>query len=206
MGKPPEEGQIWEWRGFGQISRETSAIVETLPIRNGIRDLTGTDLYLISPTSEQNVKLRLTEKGWVLKFKLLLDKQPDGIELYHESARWTFAFPVTLTTIQLAARLLDVTVPDDALYGDSFDSDHALAFLGQATPALVQVGTKKVRSQYNLAGGWVEVANVVFGKRQVQSLSLHSVNVEAVERMIEQVHPDGGLTAMNYVEACRRYS
>ena len=73
MSKPPEEGQIWEWRGFGEVSREIATHVESLPIRNGIRDLPGTDVYLIPPTSEQNVKLRLTDRGWVLKFKRLLE-------------------------------------------------------------------------------------------------------------------------------------
>ena len=204
MSKPPEEGQIWEWRGFGKISPEIAAHVESLPIRNGIRDLPGTDVYLIPPASEQNVKLRLTDRGWVLKFKWLLDKQPGGIELYHETARSTFAFPISLTTIQQAARLLEVTLPEAALNCDSFDRAQAIASLSQATPAIVQVETKKVRSQYQLAGGWLEIADVMFGNRRIQSLSLHSQNIESVERMLAQLHPDDCLTAMNYVEACRR--
>ena len=55
MSKPPEEGQIWEWRGFGKISPEIAAHVESLPIRNGIRDLPGTDVYLIPPASDADV-------------------------------------------------------------------------------------------------------------------------------------------------------
>src|SRR4051812_27164278 len=115
MTKPPEEGQVWEWRAFGNISHQTAAQVAALPIRNGIRNLPVNDVYLIPPVSEQNVKLRLTDRGWVLKFKLLLEKQQDGIELYHETARWTFAFPIRLMTMQQAARLLDVTLPEAAL-------------------------------------------------------------------------------------------
>ena len=204
MTKPPEEGQIWEWRAFGNISHQVAAQVESLPIRSGIRDLPLTDIYLIPPVSEQNVKLRLTDRGWVLKFKLLLEKQQDGIELYHETARWTFAFPIRLTTMQQAARLLAVTLPEAALRRESFTQKQMIAALRAATPAVVQVETKKVRSQYQFESGWLEIADVDFGSRQIHSLSLHSPSIEVVKRMIEQLHPDNSLMVMNYVEACRR--
>lgn len=204
MTKPPEEGQIWEWRAFGNISHQTAAQVESLAIRNGIRDLPLTDIYLIPPVSEQNVKLRLADRGWVLKFKLLLEKQQDGIELYHETARWTFAFPIGLTTMQQAARLLAVTLPEAVLRHERFTQKQMIAALRAATPAVVRVETKKVRSQYQFEGGWLEIADVDFGSRQIQSLSLHSPNIEVVKRMIKQLHPDNSLTVMNYVEACRR--
>src|SRR5437868_484077 len=182
MTKPPEEGQIWEWRAFGNISHQIAAQVESLPIRNGIRNLPLTDIYLIPPTSEQNVKLRLTDRGWVLKFKLLLEKQPDGIELYHETARWTFAFPIRLTTMQQAARLLAATLSEAALRRESFTQKQMIAALRAATPAVDQVETKNVRSQYQFEGGWLEIADVDFGSRQIHSLSLHSPSIEVVLR------------------------
>src|ERR1700754_4361685 len=120
MTKSPEEGKIWEWRGFGKISRSVAALIEAMPIRNGIRELPATDIYLIPPVSEQNVKLRLTDKGWVLKFKLLLEQRPDGIELYHESARWTFPFPINQARLQEAASLLDVRITKAWLQRESF--------------------------------------------------------------------------------------
>ena len=201
MTKPPEEGQIWEWRAFGNVSHRVTAFVESLPIRGGVCDLPASDVYLIPPVSEQNVKLRLTDRGWVLKFKLLLEKQADGVELYHETARWTFTFPVSLTTMQEAARLLDVRLPDAALASAPFSEAQTVATFGAATPAVVKVETKKVRSQYHFDGGWLEIADVDFGSRQVQSLSLHSPNLETVGRMIQHLHPDNSLTVMNYVEA-----
>jgi len=204
MMKPPEEGQIWEWRGFGKISRHITAQVETLPVRSGIRDIAGTDIYLISPSSDQNIKLRLSDKGWVLKFKLLLAKRDDGIELYHETARWTYAFPLSPAVMKEAARLLDVTLPGAALAADAFNEVESMAVFHAATPAVVSVETRKVRSQYQFDGGWLEIANVDFGSRQTQSLSLHSADVAVVERMVAQLHPDNSLTVMNYVEACRR--
>jgi hypothetical protein len=204
MTKPPEEGRIWEWRAFGQISHQVAAQVEALPIRNRNYNLPATDIYLIPPVGEQNVKLRLTDGGWVLKFKLLLEKQPDGIELYHETARWTYVFPISLATMQEAARLLDVTLPDATLGGDRFTEAQTIAALKAASPAIVTVETKKVRSQYHFDGGWLEIAGVDFGSRQIQSLSIHSPDIDSVKRMSEQLHPDDSLTVMNYVEACRR--
>jgi hypothetical protein len=204
MMKPPEEGQIWEWRGFGKISRHITAQVETLPVRSGIRDIAGTDIYLISLASEQNIKLRLSDKGWVLKFKLLLAKRDDGIELYHETARWTYAFPLSPAVMKEAARLLDVTLPDAALAADAFNEVESMAAFHAAMPTVVSVETRKVRSQYQFDGGWLEIAIVDFGSRQTQSLSLHSADVAVVERMVAQLHPDNSLTVMNYVEACRR--
>src|SRR5205085_2924187 len=190
MTKPPEEGQVWEWRGFGKIGRHIAAQVETLPIRNGLRDMAATDIYLISPTSEQNIKLRLTDKGWVMKFKLLLAKREDGIELYHETARWTYAYPLGTAVMKEAARLLDVTLPEAVLEAGAFTETESVAAFHAATPVVVSVETRKRRSQYQFDGGWLEIADVDFGSRQMQSLSLHSATVAVVERMVERLHPD----------------
>lgn len=204
MTKPPEEGQVWEWRGFGKISHDIASEVEALPIRNGIRNVAATDIYLISPASEQNVKLRLTDRGWLLKFKLLLEKRDDNIELYHETARWTYAFPISAAVMHEAARLLNVALPDAALRAERFSEEETIATFEATTPAVFSMTTRKVRSQYHFEGGWVEVADVDFDSRRIQSLSLHSPSVAAVQRMVERLHPDDSLTVMNYVEACRR--
>jgi hypothetical protein len=83
MSKAPEEGKIWEWRAFGRISDEMSRKVQAYPIRLGISNLPVKDVYLISPLSDQNVKLRWYFSGLYLKFKLLLDTKPGQIELYN---------------------------------------------------------------------------------------------------------------------------
>ena len=74
MTKPSEEGQIWEWRAFGEITDELAAKIRSYPIRLGVSDIDGEDIYLVSPNSDQNVKFRKYPGGWVLKFKLLLQK------------------------------------------------------------------------------------------------------------------------------------
>ena len=204
MSKPPEEGQIWEWRAFGKLGPRVMAAVVEMPIRNGIRDVPTTDIYLIAPVNEQNVKLRLNPKGWILKFKLLLLKHHGGIELYHETARWTFPFPIAAATLREAGRLLDVLLDDKVLTLGPYTKDAAIEVLTAAS-AVVSVETRKVRSQYVFDDGWIEIADVDYGARQIQSLSIHSPHIEGVQQMLDQLQPDNGLTVMNYVEACRRF-
>src|SRR4030095_12986916 len=67
MSKSPEEGKIWEWRAFGKLSEALVARVRAHPVRMVLLNIQGEDLYLISPDSDQNVKLRRNVGGWVLK-------------------------------------------------------------------------------------------------------------------------------------------
>ncbi|HET8675530.1 MAG TPA: hypothetical protein VFO63_07095, partial [Blastocatellia bacterium] len=69
MAKAPEEGEIWEWRAFGRVDERLASLILAHPIRLGISDHRGTDLYLISESSDQNVKLRKSGTEWLLKFK-----------------------------------------------------------------------------------------------------------------------------------------
>src|SRR5262249_13953836 len=94
MTKPPEEGRIWEWRAFGRLNPELLAKVNTLPLRAGIVGRPEFDTYLISPSTDNNIKLRDLDGRSVLKLKPLLESRADAIELYHESIDMIYEFPV----------------------------------------------------------------------------------------------------------------
>jgi len=205
MSKAPEEGKIWEWRAFGRITDELAAKVKAYPIRLGISNLPVRDIYLISPLSDQNVKLRWYFTGLYLKFKLLIDTKPGQIELYSEGVQYTYPFPISFETLKEAARLLQVTLPDTALRSDAFNEDETMRVLAAASPPVVRVDVKKTRSQYQFDDGWIEMADIVCGKHRVQTISIHSERLEVVERMIESLRPGDELEVMNYVEACRRW-
>ena len=205
MSKAPEEGKIWEWRAFGRITDELAAKIKAYPIRLGISNLPVRDIYLISPISDQNVKLRWYFTGLYLKFKLLIDTKPGQIELYSESVQYTYPFPISFETLKEAARLLQVTLPDTAIESDAFSEDETMRALAAASPPVVRIDVKKTRSQYQFDGGWIEMADTVCGKHRVQTISIHSENLEVVERMIESLQPGDELEVMNYVEACRRW-
>ncbi|HSB11599.1 MAG TPA: hypothetical protein VLM38_19075 [Blastocatellia bacterium] len=204
MTKQPEEGTIWEWRAFGRVDDDLAAKVRDHPPRLGIIDLRGEDVYLISPTSDQNVKLRRYSSGWVLKFKLLFETRPGAFALYNESAEFTYQFPVPLATLQDAARLLEVNLPDLELSPNLTDVEFVGA-LARSSPAVKDTKVTKRRSQYQFGGGWLELADVEFTSRSVQSISIHSPDLEVVRGILDRLKPGDQLEAMNYIEACRRW-
>jgi len=210
MDKPPEEGRIWEWRAFGSLTEELVKSVNRYPIRSGLQNIAGEDIYFISPTNDQNVKLRRSSTGWVLKFKILLESRPlEGIqgnfELYDESLRFTYLLPVGVQPLRDAANLLSVTLPKDLQIKAVYDREDFSAVLARANPAVVSVRVTKRRSQLAFDGGWIELADISFPGRETQSLSLHSPVLEEVTRMAEMIGAIPGLEPMNYVAACRRW-
>lgn len=205
MAKAAEEGRIWEWRAFGRINDELAAKVRAFPIRLGIDDMRGEDLYLVSPGSDQNVKLRRYAKGWVLKFKILLETGPGGFELYKESAELTYRLPVTLDQVKAAAQLLETRLPERVLTTETFaEPEFVNALVGSSPPAR-ETRVSKRRSQYQFEDGWIELADVEFDSSEVQSISVHSPEIESVKKMLTSLQPLDQLEAMNYIEACRRW-
>ena len=170
----------------------------------GIVGHRGVDLYLISPVSEHNIKFRKWNRGWLLKFKLLLDKSPESIELYSESARQVFKFPVDPKRLKKAASLLNTTLPKKPPTSP-LTRKQFLKALESASPAISMIEVSKVRSQFDYEEGWIEVADVDFPHRQVQSVSVHSPSFEAVKKIVEQLEPGSDLDVMNYLDACRRW-
>jgi hypothetical protein len=205
MSKAPEEGKIWEWRAFGQISESLAARVFAYPVRMGLNDLRCEDIYFISETSDQNVKLREYTSGCFLKFKLLLEIKPGAIELYRESARFTHLLPVGFEHLKEAARLLKVTLPDGIEEGATFDEGALVRVFSKSSPPAIKINVKKRRSQYQFSGGWLEKADVAFARNRVQSISIHSPDIEMVKGMLKLLNVGDEMEAMNYIEACRRW-
>ena len=205
MTKPPEEGEIWEWRAFGPISERLAAEVRAYPIRLGLSDFRGDDIYLVAPRSDQNVKLRRYTSGWVLKLKLLFETRPGSFELYNESAEFTYRFPVSLDTLEEAARLLEVKLPDALLSTATFIEEDFVKALAKSSPAAAETRVSKRRSQYQFENGWLELADVNFATQRVQSISIHSPDLEVVIEMVDRLHPGDEMEPMNYIEACRRW-
>ena len=205
MSKAPEEGEIWEWRAFGQPSQTTLKVIRKHRIRMGVKDHQGEDLYLISPISDQNVKLRQWKDEWVLKFKLLLTTAPRGIELYTETAGWVHRFPIGPELLSHATRLLGTKLPESSDPPTSLSAAELIDALAHATPPITKVRVVKRRSQFEFGDGWVELSEARFPNNSIQSLSIHSPNAEAVVAILDQLKASAEMEVMNYVEACRRW-
>jgi hypothetical protein len=206
MSKSPEEGKIWEWRAFGKLSEELVTRVRAHPVRMGLVNIQGEDLYLISPDSDQNVKLRRNFGGWVLKFKLLFETRTAPYELYSESAEYIYTFPVPVERLKEAATLLATTlspaIPGSA---ESLDVEAFVNAFVNASPAIVETSVSKVRSQFAFENGWYELADVEFENQRIQSVSVHSRELEIVKKVSKQIEAKETIEVMNYVEACRRW-
>jgi len=205
MSKAPEEGRIWEWRAFGTLPAELVEPIQLKPIRMGIRDLSGEDIYLVSPVSDQNVKLRLSQSDWLLKFKLLLETHDKQFELYEESARYTYSLPVSASVVTEAAQLLRVQLPSDFDSRARFDLARLISILGRATPHVGVASTRKRRSQFTVEGGWIELATVSFTSFDTQSVSVNSTELQNVVDNVAMLKAPSSLEVMNYIQACRRW-
>ena len=116
-----------------------------------------------------------------------------------------YAFPINVETLREAARLLLTELPDSATQPDTVDRDRFVQVLAASSPPVRAVEIPKTRSQFVTQGGWIELAEVQFPAGKVQSMSIHSRKLEVVHRTLDELDPDAGLEAMNYVEACRRW-
>jgi hypothetical protein len=201
--KPPEEGLLWEWRAFGQIDASLAALVGNRPVRMGILCHPEEDTYLVSPTSNHNVKLRNYPEGAALKIKLLVAARPDSIELYSESAALIYRFPVGRRELDEAARLLEVEAAESSRALEEFSAAEFIRAIEEGSPRVLTLEVKKTRTQYDFDGGWVEVADVSFPRLRTQTISIQSPELEIVLGLLNQLRPGGGLQVMNYVEACR---
>lgn len=209
--KAPEEGYVWEWRAFGKLRQTLVEKITAQPVRiddngNSLQNILGQDLYLISSTSEHNIKLRKTIGGdWSLKFKLLLRSEARSVELYQESNKKFYRFPVTLGVVEETAELLNITLPQSLPEGSKISADDFVEILKTSTPEVAAILVGKSRSQYQFADGWVELADVAFPRHRTQSISLHAFEPDGLEKLFAQLAVDDDLEVMNYLEACRRW-
>src|SRR5262249_19208874 len=150
-----------------------------------------------------NIKLRRSPGGWVLKFKLLFETRTEPIELYSESAEYTYPLPVSLDRVKEAAVLLATSLPPTIL-GDArpFDLEKLIKALEESSPSITDTGVAKIRSQFAFENGWFELADVDFEQCSTQSISVNSRDLDVVKEVTKQLET-AGLEVMNYVEACR---
>ncbi len=206
MRKSTEQGNVWEWRAFGVLDGDLVRTVESHPIRMGVHNTREQDLYFVSATSNQNIKLRRTGDDWVLKLKLLL-KTRDAADLYLETPEMVYGFPVRSTLADEVASLLDAVLPSQERdMASNLDRDQFVRLMAQSSPPIDLTPVLKTRSQFEFNEGWVEIASAVFPLLSVQSIAVQSLERQAVERIKEEIRiRPNGLGSMNYVQACRRW-
>src|SRR5262249_19595037 len=176
-----------EWRAFGRLNPELLAKVNTLPLRAGIVGRPEFDTYLISPSTDNNIKLRDLDGRSVLKLKPLLESRADAIELYHESIDMIYEFPVAKSVFDRVCLLLGTGPAGDFSSIQSFGAEGLIRTLSTCRPPVNTVQVSKTRSQFVVQSGWVELADMLFPRKRTQSISIHSYQSQVVKRTLEDL-------------------
>jgi len=141
----------------------------------------------------------------VLKFKLLLETEPGGFELYKESAEFTYRMPVRFDELKAAAELLSVKLPENDLANQVFEEPDFVSALIKSSPPAHETSVSKRRSQYQCGEGWIELADVEFETREVNRSHCTLKALMRLRGMLESLQLGDELEMMNYIEACRRW-
>ena len=191
-------GKHWEWRGFGEISDDLRARIETLsPLFASDRTLI--DTYLWTPHTPVNVKLRLGD----LKFKRLLESDGE-LECWLEEEDEICPFPLDADVVRRLGRDLAITLPEQqqTLVGRS----GLLALLQNAHPPAQIIRAEKQRRLRVLPIGRtfpviVELTEIIEPER-ITTVALEHGEIELVRRALGELSlQDSGLRPQNYLQA-----
>ena len=144
----------------------------------------------------------LAEPGLIVNQKTT---ETGGFELYKESAEFTYRMPVRFDELKAAAQLLSIKLPENDLANQVFEEPNFVNALIRSSPPAHETTVSKRRSQYQCGDGWIELADVEFETREVQSISVHAQRIDDVRGMLENLRLGDELETMNYIEACRRW-
>ncbi len=191
-------GKHWEWRGFGRISDELRARIESLaPLFASDRSLI--DTYLWTPHSPVNVKLRLGD----LKFKHLIESDGD-LECWLEDANDIHPFPLTAGVVSELERALSIRLvgQQQTLVGRS----ELAALLQSAHPPARILLVEKHRRLFSLPTSSgvptiVELTDLV-RPEHITTIALEHPDIEIIKQSLGQLGlPDSRLHPRNYLHA-----
>lgn len=190
-------GKHWEWRGFGRISEELRARIETLdPLFASDRTLI--DTYLWTPHSSVNVKLRLGD----LKFKHLLEFEGD-LECWLEDEREIYPFPLTADVLEKLAQALAVRLVGEQK--TAVGRSELVALLQNARPPAQIILVEKQRRLFSLPYGQadpaiVELTEIVRPER-ITTVAVEHAESSVVRQTMRQLGlPGRGLRPQNYLQ------
>jgi hypothetical protein len=195
-------GKHWEWRGFGALSGELRARLESLPLKFD-RPQIVKDEYLWTPETAINVKLRFSD----LKFKRLLGME-EGVERWLEDEAENLPLPLEPRVVEKLARELGVSLPQspEGAYGKQDLVDLLLL----AKPIVRCIGVEKKRWQREwmapeagAAGGTpvtVELAEILSPEATI-SVALEHPEPGPVRVARDALGLGTALRRLNYLEA-----
>ena len=191
-------GKHWEWRGFGRVSNDLRARIESLDLLFAPGQSL-VDTYLWTPDGPANVKLRFGD----LKFKRLLDSDGD-FQYWQEDENEIYPFPLDADVMSALEQALAITLPGDQRL--PVGRDELMEMLKSAVPPAQILYVEKVRRFFSLPAAdgepvIVELTDILRPER-IGSVALEHTNIEAVRQALTQLRlTSSALRPLNYLRA-----
>jgi exopolyphosphatase/guanosine-5'-triphosphate,3'-diphosphate pyrophosphatase len=169
----------WEWRAFG---RSFGPADERFEVLTPERVQESDELYLVSRTADENVKVR----DELLDVKQLEHVNADGLE------QWTpvlkAEFPVPAEQVTAVLERLGVTAE---LSRDAYSLDELLGEVVQASPDLRAVHVHKRRQRYTIGGCMSELTDLHTDVGDTRTVAVESEDAAAVIAAVRDLGLDG---------------
>jgi exopolyphosphatase/guanosine-5'-triphosphate,3'-diphosphate pyrophosphatase len=171
----------WEWRAFG---RSFGAAEETFGAHPPERVQESDELYLLSKTVDENVKVR----DGLLDVKQLEHVNGDGLEQWVPVLKEPF--PLAASTAAVVLERLGVPLPSPER--DAYTFDEFVRELVTSSPDLLAVQVHKRRQRYTVGGCMTELTDLRTDVGETRTVAVES---EDPNRVIATVR-DLGLASL----------
>ena len=159
----------WEWRTFGESFGDADQRLESLSPRD-VED--SDEIYLLSPTVDENVKIR----NELMDIKALQQVNADGLEQWKPIMK--VGFPLTSADVPKVFQALEVTTPP--LARASYTLPQLIDELVKPAGRVRTVTVHKKRARYRIDECAAEMTEVGADDKKVRTVAVESEDPAAV--------------------------
>jgi exopolyphosphatase/guanosine-5'-triphosphate,3'-diphosphate pyrophosphatase len=170
----------WEWRTFGESFGESDgrlAALESLGVQES------DELYLLSPVTDENVKVR----DLLMDIKTLKQVNSDGLEQWEPVMKG--AFPLPVPEVKHVLEALGIAPPP--LARPDYTLEQFVAELVEPSGRLRAVKVHKKRTRYKVDGCMSEMTEVVADGRKTRTVAIESEDPTRVMAARRKLGLDG---------------
>lgn len=182
----------WEWRTFGE---DLDSFIKEIQSHSLASDRESKESYILSRVGSDNIKIR----DQLLDIKSPLRINDKGLE------QWTVlmkaSFPVHINDLALVYKAFNIKLP--YLEKDEYSYDEFIDVLVKTQEDLLIVQVEKRRFGYEIDGAIVEVADVIFNGKKLNTIAVEHENPHLVLKVLDRFNLNE-MENLNYIEAMKR--
>jgi exopolyphosphatase/guanosine-5'-triphosphate,3'-diphosphate pyrophosphatase len=182
----------WEWRTFGDSFGDAEGRFAALD-PDGVQE--SDELYFLSPTGDQNVKVR----DRLMDIKTLKQVNPDGLEQWKPVMK--ASFPLAAAEVETVFSALSVAPPP--LARADYSLEQFVKELAQPGQRLGVVEVHKKRTRYKIDGCMSEMTEVIADGRRTRTVAIESEDPARVIATVRKLGLDG-FENINYPRGLKR--